>query len=62
MTRAAVALMGDVADALGSNTKLLFRDNTFYVDFLGECLQSNDQQLKETANWTQGIIARIMVS
>ncbi|KAF2288481.1 hypothetical protein GH714_007839 [Hevea brasiliensis] len=62
VTKAAVAVMGDLADSLGSNTKILFRDNTFYVDFLGECLQSDDEQLKETANWTQVMIARVMVS
>ncbi|WCJ28005.1 Importin subunit beta-1 [Euphorbia peplus] len=62
VTKAAVAVMGDLADALGSNTKILFRDNTFYNDFLGECLQSDDEQIKETANWTQVMIARVMVS
>ncbi|XP_065852415.1 importin subunit beta-1 [Euphorbia lathyris] len=62
VTKAAVAVMGDLADALGSNTKILFRDNGFYVDFLGECLKSDDEQLKETANWTQVMIARVMVS
>lgn len=60
MTKAAVAVMGDLADSLGSNTKILFRDNTFYVDFLGECLQSDDEQLKETANWTQVMIAKVI--
>lgn len=64
MTKAAVAVMGDLADALGpnSNTKILFRDRAFYADFLGECLQSDDEQLKETATWTQGMIGRVMVS
>ncbi|OWM81683.1 importin subunit beta-1 [Punica granatum] len=62
VTKATVAVMGDLADALGSNTKLLFRDCVFYIDFLGECLQSDDEQLKETATWTQGMIGRVMVS
>ncbi|KAK4796743.1 hypothetical protein SAY86_029069 [Trapa natans] len=62
VTKAAVAVMGDLADALGSNIKLLFKDRVFYIDFLGECLQSDDEQLKETATWTQGMIGRIMVS
>lgn len=62
VTKAAVAVIGDLADALGSNTKLLFRESAFYVDFLGECLQSDDDQLKETATWTQGMIGRVMVS
>ena len=62
VTKAAVAVMGDLADALGPNTKFLFKDCTFHVDLLGECLQSDDEQLKETATWTQGMIGRVMVS
>ncbi|PON94326.1 Importin subunit beta-1s [Trema orientale] len=62
VTKAAVAVIGDLADALGSNTKILFRERAFYLDFLGECLQSDDEQLKETATWTQGMIGRVMVS
>ncbi|XP_060957735.1 importin subunit beta-1 isoform X1 [Cannabis sativa] len=62
VTRAAVAVIGDLADALGPNTKLLFREKSFYVEFLGECLESDDEQLKETATWTKGMINRIMVS
>ncbi|KAJ6792655.1 importin subunit beta-1-like [Iris pallida] len=58
----AAAVMGDLADALGPNIKNLFRDCTFYIDLLGECLQSDDDQLKETATWTQGMIGRVMVS
>lgn len=61
MTKAAVAVMGDLADALGSNTKILFKNNSFCVEFLGQCLQSDDEQLKETVSWTQVMIARVMV-
>lgn len=62
VTKAAVALMGDLADTLGSNVKTLFKDSKFYVDFLGECFESDDDQLKETASWTQGMIGRVLVS
>ncbi|KAF9596495.1 hypothetical protein IFM89_012226 [Coptis chinensis] len=62
VTKAAVAVMGDLADTLGPNMKIAFKDKSFYVDFLGECLQSDDDQLKETAAWTQGMIGRILVS
>lgn len=62
MTKAAVAMLGDLADALGPNLKLLFRDCTFHAEFLGECFQSDDDQLKETATWTQGMIRRVLVS
>ncbi|VFQ90988.1 unnamed protein product [Cuscuta campestris] len=58
VTRAAVAVLGDVVDALGSNVKSLLSDRGFCNEFLGECLQSDDEQLKETATWTQGMIGR----
>ncbi|KAH1039979.1 hypothetical protein J1N35_041722 [Gossypium stocksii] len=61
VTKAAVAVMGDLADALGSNIKLLLKDCLFYDEFLCECLRSDDEQLKETAGWTQGMIQRVMV-
>ncbi|KAF8396965.1 hypothetical protein HHK36_018602 [Tetracentron sinense] len=62
VTKAAVAVMGDLADTLGPDMKILFRDSTFYAEFLGECLESDDEQLKETATWTQGMIGRVLVS
>ncbi|ONK62596.1 uncharacterized protein A4U43_C07F5750 [Asparagus officinalis] len=62
VTKAAVAVIGDLADALGPNTKILFKDRTFHMELLGECLQSDDDQLKETATWTQGMIGRVLVS
>ncbi|KAL5974971.1 Importin subunit beta-1 [Asimina triloba] len=62
VTKAAVAVMGDLADTLGSNMKILLKDCTFHMQFLGECFESDDEQLKETATWTQGMIGRIMVS
>ncbi|KAJ4823522.1 hypothetical protein Tsubulata_017900 [Turnera subulata] len=58
--RAAVAVMGDLADALGSNTKVLFKDRSFCIEFLDECLQSEDKELKDTANWAQVMIARVV--
>ncbi|KAJ3682850.1 hypothetical protein LUZ60_013077 [Juncus effusus] len=62
VTKAAVAMMGDLADTLGPNVKLLLRDCTFHTEFLGECFQSDDDQLKETASWTHEMIQRVLVS
>ncbi|KAG6485360.1 importin subunit beta-1-like [Zingiber officinale] len=62
VTKAAVAVLGDLADALGPNTKVLLKDHTFHVELLGECIQSDNDQLKETAVWTQGMIQRVLVS
>ncbi|KAI3938627.1 hypothetical protein MKW98_016132 [Papaver atlanticum] len=53
VSKAAVAAMGDLAHALGPNVKILFKDRAFYVDFLRECLDSDDYKMKEIATWTQ---------
>ncbi|XP_019095706.1 PREDICTED: importin subunit beta-1-like, partial [Camelina sativa] len=62
VTKAAVAAMGDLADVVGENTKHLFKNFTFCSEFLNECLQSEAEDLKVTARWTQGMIARLMHS
>lgn len=59
VTKAAVGVLGDLADALGSNIKMLYKDRAFCMHLLDECLQSEDEQLKETAVWTRGMIGRV---
>ncbi|CAH1424712.1 unnamed protein product [Lactuca virosa] len=61
VVRAAVAALGDLADSLGSHShmKVLFKDIEFFSELLGECRQYEDEQLKETAIWTQGMIDRV---
>lgn len=58
MTKAAVAVQGDLADALGSNVKMMFHNTKFCSKMLTECLQTDDEQLKSTAVWTQEMIRR----
>lgn len=60
VTKAAIGVMGDLADTLGANAAALFQCTVFYKDFLDECISSDDQQLKETAEWAQGTITRIL--
>ncbi|CAN6467332.1 unnamed protein product [Victoria cruziana] len=62
VTKAAVGVLGDLADTLGVSTSMLFKGSTFYIEFLGECLESEDAQLKETASWAQSAISRVLVS
>ncbi|KAL9247035.1 hypothetical protein vseg_020506 [Gypsophila vaccaria] len=62
VTKAAIAVLGDLADSLGQNAKVFFKECSFYIEFINECLESDDPQLKDTAVWTQGMIGRIMVS
>ncbi|GAA0168318.1 transporter [Lithospermum erythrorhizon] len=59
VTKAAVAVLGDLADALGSNIKTMFKDPAVFSELLRECLESHDEQLKETAAWAQGMLARV---
>ncbi|KAG0584195.1 hypothetical protein M758_3G191900 [Ceratodon purpureus] len=60
VTKAAIGVMGDLADTLGANAAALFKRTVFFKDFLDECISSDDQQLKETAEWAQGTISRIL--
>jgi importin subunit beta-1 len=62
VTKAAVAALGDLADALGGSIKPLLANSSFYNDLLVECLKSDDDTLKETAGWTQSLIQHILQS
>ncbi len=59
MTKAAIGVMGDLADTLGPSAAPLFLQTVFYKDFLDECTSSDDQQLKETAEWALSTINRV---
>ncbi|KAH9321912.1 hypothetical protein KI387_016551 [Taxus chinensis] len=62
VSKAAVGVLGDLADTLGSNAALLFRNSAFFKEFLNECMMSEDNQVKETASWAQMTIERIISS
>ncbi len=61
MTKAAVAVLGDLADTLGSSSKDLFKSNLFHVEFLREC-HDLDDEVRDTASWAQGMINQALVS
>ncbi|KAL3654892.1 hypothetical protein CASFOL_000678 [Castilleja foliolosa] len=61
VTNAAVTVLGDLADALRSNIHPLFRNCTFCSVLIVDCLKSDDEELRETAKWTQGMIARTFI-
>jgi len=61
VTKAAVAVLGDLADTLGPLSKDLFKNHLFHVEFLREC-QDLDDEVRETASWTQGMINQAIVS
>eukprot|EP00250_Pteridium_aquilinum_P006489 c16400_g1_i2 orf=255-2879(+) len=60
VTKAAVGVLGDLADTLGPNASSLFQNSTFHNNFLEECQRSEDQSLKETADWALATINRIL--
>jgi hypothetical protein len=62
LTKAGVALVGDLSDALGPSVKLLLKHSDFHSELLGWCSQSDDKQLRETASWVQGVISRVLAS
>ncbi|KAL3617232.1 hypothetical protein CASFOL_038979 [Castilleja foliolosa] len=55
VTKAAVAVLGDLADAFGSNEEVqqLFLNYAFCAVLVEECLESNDEEMKKTAEWTR---------
>lgn len=59
VTKAAIGVLGDLADTLGGIAAQLFVQHPFYRDFIEECLQSDDPQIKDTAEWAQSRIAAI---
>ncbi|KAG2619955.1 hypothetical protein PVAP13_3NG143712 [Panicum virgatum] len=61
VTKAAVAVLGDLADTLGASSKDLFQAHLFHVEFLRECLDLDDE-VRETASWAQGMINQAVVS
>ena len=63
VTKAAVAVLGDLADTLGQSSKDLFKTHLFHVEFLRECqAQELDDEVWETAQWAQGMINQAVVS
>ncbi|KAH7426527.1 hypothetical protein KP509_10G004800 [Ceratopteris richardii] len=60
VTKAAAGVLGDLADTLGSSAASLLKNSTFYKGFLEECQKSDDQSLKETADWALATINRLL--
>ena len=60
VTKAAAGVIGDLADTLGNNAAPVFRNSTFYNEFLGECMASEDNQVKETTSWAPATIQLVL--
>ncbi|XP_002994383.2 importin subunit beta-1 [Selaginella moellendorffii] len=60
VSKAAVGVLGDLADTLGTPAAGMFRQITFYKDFLDMVQMMDDAPLKETAAWAMATINRIL--
>ncbi|KAF3794631.1 Importin subunit beta-1 [Nymphaea thermarum] len=60
VTKAAVGVLGDLADTLSANAAPLLRQSLFCKDFVDECLSSDDNLIKETAEWVHMTLSRVV--
>jgi importin subunit beta-1 len=58
VTKAAIGVLGDLADTLGNAAGTLIQQSVSSKDFLKECLSSDDHLIKESAEWAKVTISR----
>ncbi|XP_009351972.1 importin subunit beta-1 [Pyrus x bretschneideri] len=56
--KTAIGVLGDLADTLGNNAGSLIQQSQSCRDFLNECLSSEDNLIKESAEWAKMAISR----
>uniref|UniRef100_A0A2P2QRY8 Importin subunit beta-1/Transportin-1-like TPR repeats domain-containing protein n=1 Tax=Rhizophora mucronata TaxID=61149 RepID=A0A2P2QRY8_RHIMU len=56
--KTAIGVLGDLADTLGSSAGPLIQQSLSSKDFLDECLSSEDDMVKESAEWAKLAISR----
>lgn len=56
--KAAIGVLGDLADTLSTNAGPLIKQSVSCKGFLEECLSSDDHLIKESAEWAKVAIAR----
>ncbi|KAK4277585.1 hypothetical protein QN277_015562 [Acacia crassicarpa] len=56
--KTAIGVLGDLADTLGSNAGSLIQQSLSSKEFLNECLTSEDDLIKESAEWAKLAISR----
>lgn len=58
VTKAAIGVLGDLADTLGSNASALIQQSVSSREFLNECSSSEDHMVKESAEWAKLAISK----
>lgn len=56
--KTAIGVLGDLADTLGSSAAALIQNSVSSKGFLNECLSSDDDMIKESAEWAKMAISR----
>lgn len=56
--KTAIGVLGDLADTLGGNAAPLIQQCVSSRGFLNECLQSEDNLVREAGEWAQLAIRR----
>ncbi|KAK4746057.1 hypothetical protein SAY87_012369 [Trapa incisa] len=56
--KAAIGVLGDLADTLGRGAASLFQNSVSGQGFLSDCLASDDSMIKESAEWAKMAILR----
>ena len=61
-TKAAIALLGDIADSLGDSVRNAYRAHNWIVPFVNRYQTDKkcSSSLRKTANWTHSIISQVM--
>ncbi|KAH9320615.1 hypothetical protein KI387_015254 [Taxus chinensis] len=60
VTKAAIGVLGDLADTLGANAAPLLWRSVFYKDFINDCLSSDDPRIQEIAEWVKQIVGQVL--
>lgn len=56
--KTAIGVLGDLADTLGTNAGALIQQSRSSAEFLNDCLSSDDNLIKESAEWAKLAINR----
>lgn len=60
VTKAAIGVLGDLADTLGVNAAPLLRHSVFYKDLINDCLSSDNPRIQEIAEWVRHILSQVL--
>ncbi|KAI4365690.1 hypothetical protein MLD38_021655 [Melastoma candidum] len=60
VSKTVMGVLGDLADTLCSSAAPLIQQSVSSKEFIGECLSSHDDMIKESAEWAKLAITRAL--